>query len=276
MRILAHRGLPTTSCAENSVAAVLAGVRAGADGAEVDLRLSADGVLVVCHDPSLLRLTGFPLDVSSTDWADLRAAAAARDVRLARVEELLHALAGCPVVLEVKAPPPLAGSVVRTADAVLARVAAVGATGTPLEVTVSSFAPDVVAAVRAGGAGGSTIRTALLGRPTMRPGPLLRRALAAGHDEIHPHVGALLAEPRWVAAAHGCGVGVVAWTVNGRRAAGRLAALGVDAVITDEPGVTRRALPHDPAVLLCGQDPAGADRPQSRQAARADGRAGTA
>lgn len=250
MRILAHRGLTTTSCAENSVAAVLAGVCAGADGAEVDLRLSADGVLVVCHDPSLRRLTGCPLDVATSSWADLRAAAAARDVQLARVEEVLHALAGRPLVLEVKAPPPVPGAVARTADAVIARMDAVAVNGPPLAVTVSSFAPDVVAAVRAGSAGSSTVRTALLGRPTMRPGPLLRRALAGGHDEIHPHVGALLAEPRWVAAAHGCGVAVVAWTVNGRRAARRLVALGVDAVITDEPVSVRSALPLDPAVLL--------------------------
>ena len=250
MRILAHRGLPTTSYAENTVPAVLAGLRAGADGAEVDLRLSADGVLVVCHDPSLRRLTGFPLDVGSTCWRDLRAAAAAREVPLARVEDLLQALGGRPVVLEVKAPPPAAGAVARTADAVVARLDGVAAAGTPVQVTISSFAPAVVAAVRSSASGSTPVRTALLGRPTMRPGSVLRQALAGGHDEIHPHVGGLFAEPRWIAAAHSCGVGVVAWTVNSRRAVRRLAALGIDGVITDDPGRMRAALPLDDVVLL--------------------------
>ncbi len=229
--------------------AVLAGLRAGADGAEVDLRLSADGVLVVCHDPSLRRLTGFPLDVGSTCWPELRSAAAAREVPMARVEDLLQALGGRPVVLEVKAPSPAPGSVARTADAVVGRLDAAAGAGVPVQATISSFAPAVVAAVRASAAG-STVRTALLGRPMLRPGALLRRALADRHEEIHPHVGALLAEPRWVAAAHSCGVGVVAWTVNSRRAVRRLAALGVDGVITDDPGRMRTALPLDDVVLL--------------------------
>jgi len=107
--------------------------------------------------------------------------------------------------------------------------------GLPLDVTVSSFAPAVVAAVRGLAPAALGIRTAQLGRPTVRAGAVLRQALAAGHDEIHPHVAALLAEPGCVAAAHRCGVGVVPWTVNRSRAVRRLAGLGVDAVITDVP-----------------------------------------
>ncbi len=64
---------------------------------------------------------------------------------------------------------------------------------------------------------------------------MLRQAIAGGHDEVHPHIGALLAEPGCVAAAHSCGVAVTAWTVNRSRALRRLASLGVDTVITDVP-----------------------------------------
>lgn len=235
MRILAHRGAPDRNGVENTVPAVAACLRAGADGVEVDLRLSADSVLVVCHDPDLLRLTGLPLPVASTSWDDLRAAADARGVPLARVEWMLAAMAGRPVVLEVKAPPPGPGSVERTAIAVVERLTVLRAAGLPLDVTVSSFAPVVVAAVRAKLPSQLGIRTALLGRPTVRAAAVLRDGLAAGHDEIHPHVGALLAEPGCVAAAHSCGVAVTAWTVNRSRALRRLASLGVDTVITDVP-----------------------------------------
>lgn len=248
VRILAHRGSPGAVvgehrvAAENTVAAIAASLREGADGVEIDLRLSADGVLVVCHDPDLGRLTGRPLPVAANTWEELRAAADAAGVALARVEWMLAAMAGRPVVLELKAPPPGPGSVRRTAEAVVERLAVLAAAGLPLEVTLSSFAPSVVSAVRAVSPGPRPFSTALLGRPTMRAGALLRQGLAAGHDQIHPHVAALLAEPQCVAAAHRCGVGVTAWTANGSRAVRRLATLGVDAVITDVPSKIRLAV----------------------------------
>jgi glycerophosphoryl diester phosphodiesterase len=55
VRILAHRGSPTSDTVENSIPAISAALAAGADGVEVDLRLTADGVLAVCHDPDLRR-----------------------------------------------------------------------------------------------------------------------------------------------------------------------------------------------------------------------------
>ncbi len=235
VRILAHRGSPGPTSVENTVPAVLGCLSAGADGVEVDLRLSADGVLVVCHDPDLRRLTGSALPVASTPWDVLHAAADARAVPLARLEWMLAALAGRPVVIEVKAPPPGPGAIRRTAEAVVERLTVLRAAGLALDVTVSSFAPPVVAAVRGIAPTSLGIRTAQLGRPTVRADAVLRQALAAGHDEIHPHVAALLAEPGCVAAAHRCGVGVVPWTVNRSRAVRRLAGLGVDALITDVP-----------------------------------------
>lgn len=240
MRILAHRGSPGTTSVENTVPAVHGCLEAGADGIEVDLRLSSDGVLVVCHDPDLSRLTGFPLPVARSTWADLRAAADARAVPLARVEWVLAAAAGRRVVLEVKAPPP--GGLRPTVDAVVDRLCVLRDAGLPLDVTVSSFAPEVVAAVRTLAPASLELRTALLGRPTVRPSWLLARALSAGHDEVHPHVAALLADPGSVAAAHRCGLAVVPWTVNRSRAVRRLASLGVDAVITDSPVRARTAL----------------------------------
>ena len=52
-----------------------------------------------------------------------------------------------------------------------------------------------------------------------------------------------------VASAHALGVGVVPWTVNRGRALRRLAALGVNAMITDVPRSARLALAvHEQAV----------------------------
>ena len=245
--LLAHRGSPAAPASENTVAAVIAALAAGADGVEVDLRLSADGVLVLCHDPDLGRLAGRSLPVADTTWEALRMTAGEHGVGLARVEWLLAAAAGRPVVLELKQPPPAPRARARTVGALLERLGGLHASGLPLAVTVSSFDPALVRMVRLEAPVDLGLRTALLGRPGWRPSALLRQALAAGHDEVHPHVLDVLAHPRSVASAHSCGLAVVPWTVNARRAVRRCADLGVEAVITDVPAAARRGLRVRPA-----------------------------
>ena len=240
MRIYAHRGSPGSCFVENTLPAVSACLLDGADGVEVDLRLSADGVLVVSHDPTLRRIAGAGLAVASSTWEALRVASACAGVPLTRVEEVLDVLAGRPVVLEVKRPLP--GAVPQTVAALVAVLTGLAQAGLPLDVTVSSFSPAVVAQVRATAPRGLGLRTALLGDVRDRPTSLLRQALQDGHDQVHPNVAALLAEPSAVDRAHALGVGVVPWTVNRSRALRRLAALGVDGFITDVPRSARLAL----------------------------------
>ena len=239
MRLIAHRGSPGPSVTENTVAAGSAALDAGADGVEVDLRLTADGVLALCHDADLRRVAGRPLLVHASPWTDLRAAAAEAGVLLARVEWLLAAAAGRPLVLELKASPAPAA---RVAGVLVQRLRGLHAAGLPLAVTVSSFDPALVRAVREIAPAHLGVRTALLGRPGCLPLAVLRQALAAGHDELHPHVDDLLEHPSVVAAAAARGVAVVPWTVNAPAAVRRCALLGVDAVITDLPERSRLAL----------------------------------
>ncbi len=65
------------------------------------------------------------------------------------------------------------------------------------------------------------------------PGVIRRRAPALGVWAVwiyHPLITA-----RLVAAAHGVGVEVIAWTVDDRERITRLAALGVDGICTNDP-----------------------------------------
>jgi glycerophosphoryl diester phosphodiesterase len=55
--IIAHRGA-SAQAPENTVAAFQIAIEAGADGVELDVRLSKDGVPVVVHDRNLKRLAG--------------------------------------------------------------------------------------------------------------------------------------------------------------------------------------------------------------------------
>jgi glycerophosphoryl diester phosphodiesterase len=55
-----------------------------------------------------------------------------------------------------------------------------------------------------------------------------------------------LVDAALVAAVHGAGGRVIAWTVNDPDAARRLAALGVDGICTDVPDVVGPAIAHVP------------------------------
>lgn len=72
--LLAHRGA-TTLATENTLEAYAAAMDYGADGCEVDVRRTADGVFVLFHDDMLDHLTdsfGRVEDLSCTDLLALR------------------------------------------------------------------------------------------------------------------------------------------------------------------------------------------------------------
>lgn len=241
VQILAHRGLSTTPNTDNTVPAISAAFAAGADGVEVDLRLSADGVLVACHDADLARMAGLPLEVRFSPWERLRRTAELAGTPLARVEWVLAAAAGRPVVLELKPAPD------RTAAVLVDRLVGLHAAGLSMDVTVSSFDAGLVRAFRAAAPRHLRARTALLGRPGCLALATLRQALAAGHDQVHPHVSDLLHCPETVELAAGRDVAVVPWTVNTSRTMRRCAELGVAGLITDRPRAACLALLHPAA-----------------------------
>ena len=69
--IIAHRGL-TSAAAENTVAAFRGAVEAGADGVELDVRLSRDGEVVVLHDHRLERTTDGTGPASRRSLAEMK------------------------------------------------------------------------------------------------------------------------------------------------------------------------------------------------------------
>ena len=78
--VFAHRG----GCAlgpENTLATFDAGLASGADGLELDVRLSSDGVLVVFHDSTLNRTTDESGNVAERTAAQLTAIRAGREFR---------------------------------------------------------------------------------------------------------------------------------------------------------------------------------------------------
>ncbi|MFA5130581.1 MAG: glycerophosphodiester phosphodiesterase family protein [Patescibacteria group bacterium] len=58
MKIFAHRGVSHKEADENSLEAFCAAVNFGIDGIELDVRLTKDGIAVITHDKDLRRIAG--------------------------------------------------------------------------------------------------------------------------------------------------------------------------------------------------------------------------
>jgi glycerophosphoryl diester phosphodiesterase len=101
-RGFAHRGLHFGSAVpENTLAAFRAALDFGA-GIECDLRLTADGQLVVFHDADARRLCASSLKIGQGRWADL-AGLRVSGHPIPRLESLLSLVAGqVPLLLEAK------------------------------------------------------------------------------------------------------------------------------------------------------------------------------
>jgi glycerophosphoryl diester phosphodiesterase len=228
-RILAHRGAARVA-PENTVEAFVAAGALGADGVELDVHRTADGALVVHHDADA---RGVGVLAERTE-AEIRAARP----EIPTLEEALDACAGMLVNIEVKNLPgdadydPGEG----VAGAVVALL--VGRERRD-DVLVSSFNLASADRVRELDA---AIPTGFLTLVGMDPVDGVDVAHAHGHGAVHPDVRALVGEAAaaTVARAHDFGMVVNVWTVNGEDEMRRLAAVGVDAIITDVTDVARR------------------------------------
>ncbi len=208
MLIFAHRGA-TDHRPENSVAAFTEARRLGADGVELDVRRSADGALVVHHEPEIPGVG--PV-------GDLRVRDLPHGVPL--LDEALDGCQGMVVNVEIKSD----GS-----DLLPRLVAATLAdTGWASAAVVSSFDRGCLDAVRNVD---PTLRVAWL----LGWGSQVRRSLAeaaeAGYEGIHPWYPSV--DAPLTAEAQAAGLAVRPWTVNEPEVLQAMVDCGVDAVITD-------------------------------------------
>ncbi|HEY5647693.1 MAG TPA: glycerophosphodiester phosphodiesterase family protein [Pseudomonadales bacterium] len=118
--IAAHRG-STTGAPENTLAAIRWASDSGADLIETDVRLTADGSLVLIHDELVNRTTDGLGRVAELTLRDLQALDAGAGERVPTLEEAMGMLAGRPqhLLLDVKADDPRV--VPRLVDAVAAQ-----------------------------------------------------------------------------------------------------------------------------------------------------------
>lgn len=246
-RVFAHRG----GCAlgpENTLVAFDLGLAAGADGLELDVHLSSDGQVVVCHDATLERTTDTSGAVAArtadalarvdAGWAFTdqqgRHPFRGQGIGIPRLADVLRRYPGVPTIIELKLDTAALGravaEVIRAADAV-DRVCAAGFGRRAIHavqerlpgVATSASLPEVRLDLYASWIGWAY--------PFVRYGGFQVPERAGGTTVV---------SPRFIRLAHRRGLQVQVWTVDEESDMDRLLAWGVDALITNRPDVAAR------------------------------------
>lgn len=222
--IVAHRGWPTRF-PDNCLAGFLAAA-AVADAAELDVRRSADGKLVLAHDPTLGGLT-----VSAVPWSELMELDLGDGHRPALLDEVLASLPDLPIQVEIKNFPTQPGY---EPDHRLALEAAERAR--PGDV-VTSFNPATIEAVRRVF---PEVPTGLAVEPVFALEEAVKLCMDSGHTALVPRETMLTGPPEVPEE-----LSVFPYTVNDPSRMTELVAWGVSGIITDDPAMARNALGGD-------------------------------
>jgi len=219
--VYAHRGLHLSQ-RENTVGAFRAAVAVGVDGVELDVRRSADGELVVHHDPAIGPLViGESLRRSLPDYVPT-------------LDEAMDACEGVLVNVEIKneeGPHEIYDDSGELARQVVTRLHEINWAD---RVIISSFDLATCAVVRSFDEG---IQVGWL----LRSGDIAKamtQAHVLGFNAVHTHFKTLSAP--LMAMARGLDLKVNTWTVNATRDIKKMSELGVNAIITDDPVLVQR------------------------------------
>jgi glycerophosphoryl diester phosphodiesterase len=239
--VFAHRG-GSALAPENTLAAFANGIALGADGIELDVRLSRDGIVVVHHDRTLDRTTKLRGELADRTADELSRA----DVPT--LAEVLRAHRDVRVIVELK---------VNSAEMAAAVVDVVRAAHAVERACVGAFGARVLRAVRslepalATSAAREEVRWALYrswvtfgaGRAGRAGGvkhEAFSRARSKKYDgfQVPELAGSTrVVSRRFIDCAHDRGLGVQVWTVDAEDDARRLIEWGVDGLITDRPDI---------------------------------------
>lgn len=221
-RVIAHRGASKVE-RENTLEAFRTAAQLGSDAVELDVRRTADDVLVIHHDAQL------------SDGSLIRSVAArALPEHVPTLGAALDACAGMWVNVEIKNDP--AEADFDPTDAIAgATIAALVARGEPERWLISSFRRETIDRCRALA---PEIRTAFL--CVEPPAGVVRSLARGGHAALHPYYRFVTAE--LLAECHAEGVEVNVWTCDDPDWMRRLAEWGVDGICTNVPDLALRTL----------------------------------
>ena len=246
--VFAHRG----GCAlgpENTLAAFDLGMAAGADGLELDVHLSRDGIVVVHHDDTLDRTTDGAGMLAARTAAELaRVDAGCRyvaggahpfrnqGVGIPTLRDVLRRYPDTRIIIEMKVDSREMGEAVahevRSAGAV-ERVCAAGY-GALSAAAARAALPEMASSASHAEARIAVYRS-LARWPVRRP--------AYDAYQVPEMAGAIrVVSPRFIRHAHTANLKVQVWTVDEEADMTRLLAWGADALITNRPDLASQVV----------------------------------
>ena len=244
--IFAHRGGSALG-PENTLAAFDLGLQAGADGLELDVRLSADGVPVVHHDATLDRTTSHAGPLAAHTAAELAQIDAGyrfasnggfpfrkRGIGIPSLRSVLLRYRDVPIVIEMK---------VNSAEMGQAVAQVILAAGAVDRVCIAGYGARSAAAARVALPGAASSATHPEVRLAVYRGfarwPV--RQVSYGGYQVPERKGLVrIVSPRFIRDAHRAGLKVQVWTIDDERDMRRLLDWGVDGLISNRPDLAVR------------------------------------
>jgi glycerophosphoryl diester phosphodiesterase len=230
--VIAHRG-NSAHAPENTLAAFVSAAEKGADAIEFDVKLTSDGQVIVLHDPSVDRTTNGTGKVAQISLSALQALDAGawfsdqfRGERVPTLAEVLESV-GRRLHLNIE----LTNYSTPGDDLVPRVVELVRKHGLEERVLFSSFFVKNLTKAR-------KLLPAVARALLVLPGTLgiIGRSISWRGDyfALHPNLASM--SSRLVDRVHAGGKRVQVWTVNTEMDQARMTSLGVDGIITDDPG----------------------------------------
>ncbi|WP_203567933.1 glycerophosphodiester phosphodiesterase [Aestuariimicrobium ganziense] len=236
--IWAHRGA-SADAPENTLSAFELAVEQGADGVELDVQLTSDGEVVVCHDETIDRTSDGSGAIATMTLDELRrhdfsnGMAGYAGTTIPTLREVYELLAPTGMVINVELKNTIE-AYPGLEEAVEALTATMNLTG---RVVYSSFNH---LSLRSIAGAGTQVRLAALHQDMLcEP---WRYAADVGLQALHPYWGMVIRMPEYVEQAHALGLAVNVWTVDEPEHLRAVAAAGVDAIITNVPARAREVL----------------------------------
>ncbi|MGI8648293.1 MAG: glycerophosphodiester phosphodiesterase [Acidimicrobiales bacterium] len=255
--VIAHRGASALA-PEHTLAAYQQALEDGADGWECDVRMTQDGHLVCVHDRRVHRVSNGRGSVARRELEELQrldfvswkagwsppAQPGVNDGVLT-LRRLLEFFVDCDtplrLLIETKHPSRFRGEVERALVALLQHFDLHHPSDTQTSsVMVMSKSPQAIRRVRLLAPSLSTVQLFVAIPPREHFHSTATGTAAV--PIVGPWLGALRHRPEYVARAHQAGKKVFVWTVDKPTDVAQLAALGVDAVITNHPRQVREQL----------------------------------
>jgi len=239
--LFAHRGA-RTRFPENTLPAFIAAIEDGANALELDVHVSSDGVVVVIHDDDGGRMCGNPGVVKDTPFSVIASwdagagftdvtgarSSANRGLRVPRLDDVLWAVPGIAINIDVKPNDPAA------ALAVIAVVKRVGASD---RVLLTSFHDDVAGVIADNYDGLVGFSRTGAGLLRLLPLAVLRRRRPRGHRaQVPVSAGPVSFDTRaFIDKMRALQIAVDYWVINDVKEGRRLLDLGADGIMTDIP-----------------------------------------